>query len=280
MTPFLIEAGAVVAEKAADKGLPLVSPLLNKLRHLLTQGHTRLLIFGVGGSGKSTLTRFLAGSSLEGQQAAHYETTLVQEKTAFHDPNVVCTIIDTPGQERYRTTVLQDLAVHLVRGKINVLINVVSWGHDSIEAVGYTETDIFKSSHARSIKEFVPKWLAAERSKELVLLREFTPRIKDAARDTKLWMITLVTKQDLWWEHRDDVRAHYERGEYRQVIEEIANHRGQHFHHEYLSMSLVLRNLTDDPGHLLVPTTGGYDVALQAGNQANVLRTITSFISG
>ncbi len=88
-------------------------------------------------------------------------------------------------------------------------------------------------------------------------------------------MITLVTKQDLWWNHRHELSDHYRNGEYETLIQSIRNKRGSNkFIHEYLSASLVLENFVSGAKELLVPTTEGYDQRIKSANFVNLLRTI------
>lgn len=91
-------------------------------------------------------------------------------------------------------------------------------------------------------------------------------------------MLTLVTKQDLWWDRRGEVRGYYEQGQYNTHITDIARARGsQNFRHDYVSASLVISNFRTGNGEILAQTIGGYDEIIQAQNQANLLRTITTF---
>ncbi len=106
-----------------------------------------------------------------------------------------------------------------------------------------------------------------------------TPRLLDAPG--KLWMITLVAKQDLWWNERVKVQQHYAGGEYNKLVEQIKHERGtQHFVHEYLSASLVINNLTTSKGELLAPTTGGYDQNIQYAHLQQLLEHVNNFARG
>ena len=50
-----------------------------------------------------------------------------------------------------------------------------------------------------------------------------------------LSMITVVAKQDLWYEHRDEVRAFYENGKYAETIGDLKGIKGaQNFQHEFV----------------------------------------------
>lgn len=93
-------------------------------------------------------------------------------------------------------------------------------------------------------------------------------------------MITLVTKQDLWWNDRLDAQRFYTEGEYDEYIRRIVHDRGaQNFSHEYLSASLVINNLVTAAGESLSPTTGGYDQNIQYAHLQRLLETVNNFAS-
>ena len=95
---------------------------------------------------------------------------------------------------------------------------------------------------------------------------------------TPLKMLTLVTKQDLWWNEREDVTRHYENTEYATQIARIRAAKGdQHFAHEFGYVSLCLSNLKSGDGTLIAPTTAGYDDNLRFTYQQRVFSIIESF---
>ena len=76
----------------------------------------------------------------------------------------------------------------------------------------------------------------------------------------KFWLLTLVTKQDLWWEDRAEAESFYTTGDYAAEIEKIKNHHGGRlFRHELALTSLVISNFETGKGELLKPNTAGYD---------------------
>lgn len=124
--------------------------------------------------------------------------------------------------------------------------------------------------------EFLAEYLTARRKIELDTIRDLTSRLIDA--ENKVWMITLVTKQDLWWKERETVREHYTVGEYNDCIEKVLAQRGrQNFQHEYLSASLVLSNFRAGDEGILVPITEGYDQNLQFVHLDHLANTLEGF---
>ena len=57
-----------------------------------------------------------------------------------------------------------------------------------------------------------------QRAQEIATLQEYAGHFGHAPH--KLSMLTVATKQDLWWEHRDEGRRHYE-GSYAQAIDPL-----------------------------------------------------------
>jgi hypothetical protein len=95
------------------------------------------------------------------------------------------------------------------------------------------------------------------------------------ANQKKTVMITIVNKQDLWWNQRNHVKDHYSNGEYEQIIQGVRNKIGAtRFVHEYCSASLVMDNFLSIENEMLVPTTSGYDQRLKSANFKNFLGTI------
>lgn len=94
------------------------------------------------------------------------------------------------------------------------------------------------------------------------MLRELIPHA--IASRGKLWMMTLVAKEDLWWPERNAVRKHYLDGEYAAEVNAITQQRGaQRFRHETVFASLVIANFLTGAQELLRPNAAGYDQNLQ-----------------
>lgn len=100
-----------------------------------------------------------------------------------------------PGQERFKVTTWPDLYRDLVQGKSAGVINVVSWGYHSFNELSYKETSYYRDGMSRD--EFLDAYITARRQIEIDTINELASRLVDARN--KIWMITLVTKQDLWW---------------------------------------------------------------------------------
>ena len=123
-----------------------------------------------------------------------------------------------------------------------------------------------------TIKQFVAAQVLAARQEELDVVKALAQNLK---LTPKLWMITLVTKQDLWWPERQAVKKYYEEGKYNDTVNEISAQVGAaHFKHEVLSASLARCNRMDSEGKLLCKVASGYDDGVQTANLRQLLDTI------
>ena len=110
-----------------------------------------------------------------------------------------------------------------------------------------TKTNFFK----RSCKD--------RRNEELKVLRDLGPKVTPPPGG-KFWLMSLVTKQDLWWDERSTAEAFYNEGEYAAEVAKIQNHHGGRlFRHELALASLVISNFETGKGEMLKPNSAGYD---------------------
>ena len=89
------------------------------------------------------------------------------------------------------------------------VINVVSFGFHEGKGAKANAVD---GGRARA------DFLKAKRRDEIDAVEEWLPLL--ASRETAGWLITVVTKADLWWSQRDAVLEHYSNGEYAQALQE------------------------------------------------------------
>lgn len=247
-------------------------PLARRIKYWLKRGRLRIAIFGPGGTGKTTLGHFLAGNFEVGQASAAY-TESFEVETFKLKGDLVCNLIVPPGQElrEYHWT---DLYRDLAAGRSGGVINVVSWGYHSIQELSYRDTKYFKAGMTKD--QFFKTYLQDRRAREEEIINNLTPRLIDAKG--RVWMITLVTKQDLWWNQRNAVSKHYTEGAYNECIQRIMNKRGENnFAHEYLSTSLIISNLVTGSGEELARTVSGYGQPTQLANSTKLAETINSF---
>jgi hypothetical protein len=161
-------------------------------------------------------------------------------------------------------------------GKIQLIIHVVSWGYHSFGEISYTNHRLYQPG--MTVEEFVEEYTKERRRRELDVLEHIAPQLS-IADSKKTIMITLVNKQDLWWQNRQLVKDYYMNGDYERVIQKIQNQRGAaNFIHEYRSVSLVMENFVSGANELLVATTGGYDDRIKFANLEYLLGTIETLL--
>ncbi|GBE75279.1 hypothetical protein myaer87_25060 [Microcystis aeruginosa NIES-87] len=230
-------------------------PTFKRIFNLLKNGELKIAIFGAGGTGKSTLGKLLSGEfELSGLLQTYQESISIEQYKL--ESNKIGSVIVAPGQKRREDT-WDDLLRTLVGGKIKLIIHVVSWGYHSFGEFSYTQHRLYQSG--MTLEEFLREYAAVCRNRELDVLRRIEPHLS-IADQRKTIVITLVSKQDLWWNNRLEVNKHYVEGAYEQLIQNIRNKRGaNNFIHEYRSTSLVMENFLSGDNELLIPTTQGYD---------------------
>ncbi|MDB9421754.1 MAG: ATP-binding cassette domain-containing protein [Microcystis viridis Mv_BB_P_19951000_S69] len=247
-------------------------PTFKRIFNLLKNGELKIAIFGAGGTGKSTLGKLLSGEfELSGLLQTYQESISIEQYKL--ESNKIGSVIVAPGQKRREDT-WDDLLRTLVGGKIKLIIHVVSWGYHSFGEFSYTQHRLYQSG--MTLEEFLREYAAVCRNRELDVLRRIEPHFS-IADQRKTIVITLVTKQDLWWNNRLEVNKHYVEGTYEQLIQNIRNKRGaNNFIHEYRSTSLVMENFLSGDNELLIPTTQGYDQRLKVANFRYFLNAIKS----
>jgi hypothetical protein len=218
----------------------------------VTKGHVHIVTFGAGGAGKSSLGTFLAGGNVA-DDPQYRESTKVE--TYRLDSATTCSVFVPPGQPSLRAPTWSDMAREVGSGRSSVVIHVVCWGLEAIEPLRYSDLSTYREG--MTPEELGQAHAAARRVAEIETLRDFASQLALAPR--RLSLVTVVTKQDLWWRERAAVRRHYE-GPYAEAVTALRNHVGeQNFTHTLWSASLVAKNLRDGDGSLLVPTAQGYD---------------------
>lgn len=167
-----------------------------------------VLVLGASGAGKSSFIKHLLG---EGTQISRHNRTV-----SFHDvdgmiENIRFLITDTPGQmdEVYKDERMKAILTAARQDKLGI-INVVSYGlHE--ETVPKDKAVVDASANA--------SYLQSRRDLEISLLSQWT-NVLCGDGGAAAWVMTVVTKADLWWTgHADqEVLKYYQEGPYFQAL--------------------------------------------------------------
>lgn len=247
-----------------------ISQLWNRFAYVVRHRRLAILILGPGGVGKSRLARFLCAPAAKFPPQKYDESFHVERQSL--PGNAVADLVTAPGQKRHAQK-LEDLFDEVKkRGRTFGIINVVAYGYQS------TALDMKEiGKPGESIHATTQRYLDECRAREEEIVVQLVEHLR---RHTKpFWMITLVTKQDLWWPQRKVVEDHYKRGPYAAAIEQLrAAHQAAGFTHEYFSMATQSQNFVDGSGHILEPTAQGYDDIVKYAHQNKFLEILRGFI--
>jgi len=168
---------------------------------------TRVLLFGVSGSGKTQfLNSFLGIPMLEDNR-----TYVPQNKFYIFPNGRKIQFVDLPGHVTLTST-RQKYVDEITNNKIEGIINVVNYGYNDAEV---NEADVFKTGE----NEIKNTYLRDNRKNELAQLNEWLNRIHVESKPK--WLITIVNKADIWYDKKDEVVAYYEKGEYDNAFIEV-----------------------------------------------------------
>ena len=205
-----------------------------------------ILIIGPGGVGKSTLGKLLSGAYSHLDMLGPYDESIGVEKHALaDDPEVE--IVVPPGQLQRRDAEWGPLLAELSAGKIRGVIILAAYGHHNHgfgQGASYKNHRLYKGN----INQFKKDFLEDRRKEEIAVLNRIAPHVR--AGVGKVWVLTLVTKEDLWYPQRTTAEAFYAGvGEYAQASQMLTNGGGpRHVRHEVAMASLVVSNLTTGKG--------------------------------
>lgn len=183
------------------------------------------------------------------------------------DPGVEIVV---PAGQVYRQSI-SEVRADLVAGRYSGVILVAAFGHHNEGGLGFNSHALYQGNKERFLEAFRAAKLAEER-KVIDLLR---PALEDAPG--KLWLLTVVTKQDLWWDRRQDKSSAYLSGGWAETLKGVSTRRGERaFRHETAFVCVVQANLEDPEGEVLFKTAAGYDMSKQAESVNELLDKLSA----
>jgi len=243
--------------KSTIESSSAIKRFARRLAYRVRNGQAVVPVFGAGGVGKTTVSKLLVGADPMNIAAPYQESGSVEPRQLKGD--VPGQILAAPGQKTRIPANWPALFKKLATKESFGLINVVAYGYHSLMLQSYREHDVYKKGMTPA--SFVDAYTKARRDVELELLETLLDGM--SAVNHPIWMVTLITKQDLWWEQRSKVRDHYMTGDYGRKIENLRNGIGdRNFQHEFIPVSLTLSSLSAQDGEVFAATTAGYDLPI------------------
>lgn len=172
------------------------------LNDLFKKDHN-IALFGITGTGKSEFVESLEKSG------ANITETLTIRTTKFYIDKFKVFIHDTPGHdagESLREDVLSDI----IKKDYTGVIFLVSSGFHQRDGIVDVET-------IKNDSEKFASWIESRKSMEIDFLQNIS---KNLRLSNVKWIITLVSKADIWWEDKN-VRTYYESGEFSKTMKTI-----------------------------------------------------------
>jgi len=175
--------------------------LLEKL-----QKNQEFVIFGAGGVGKSTLLRFLAGEFRETTDVpGEYKESWESEKAeVMFGKRAIAYAL--PGQRLRRATLWGNPKVRLETGKIDGIVIVSSFGYHDLGRLPLHEQELYDPE---APEDFLEKYLLANRADEREIRHQLAACCRARKKKQKLWVLEVITKQDLWFDEAIQVRTEY-----------------------------------------------------------------------
>lgn len=251
-------SGAIVGEAVAVFQLVQLAQKqkwFHKLKNTLQKKH-RILVLGCTGVGKTNLIDSL--SEVAPKAIDYMNRTEFPAKHRLKVLDKLFDFIDTPGQILHGDRRLKAIREAISLG-LSGVINVVSYG--------YHEGRIGKKEALKRDGSPRQNFMEKMRKQELEALGEWNTIL--GGPEMCNWLITVVTKADLWWKEHEEVLHHYTNGPYYLHLGDAKN-----LSNTVVEYCSVLHKFYGE-----TPLAGTFDEQDRVRTRGNLLRIILEAVS-
>jgi hypothetical protein len=235
--------------------------LISEMWDVARRGKPTFLIFGIGGTGKSTMGQYLQTFRVDGLPL-EYQTSIVTEnsKIASHRFSQV---IVYPGQKEFFDGEFTRSMGSISELRRPFIIICLAYGYRSIDPMQKAFINAPQGVEARNEEiEFAKSILA---KLPLLRLKKYT-------------LITVINKQDLWWDEKNDVDTYYE-NQYIPLVDKFGNDVGiNNLTHSVFPMCLARSNLLNSEGISIKTGASSFDDRLRSGYLTYFLTQLKNFL--
>ena len=235
-----------------------------------------VVMFGPGGVGKTTFGRFVeSGTVLPVEPPGKYVEDL--KIARFRSPSgAEAEYLVPPGQERRRPRDWDDLLARLGDGEFCGVVIFASYGYHSLaQAGGYKAHTLYDGNR----KEFLSAYLEAKRLEEIAVAKLVGKAVRRSPEP--VWILTCVTKQDLWWRDKAHSNEFYEVGAYADALtSSLEGCDPSLLRRETSYCCLAIQNLRDAHRDIIAEHDPKYDEVKKAESLAALLERLEALLEG
>ena len=219
----------------------------------------RVGILGPEGTGKTVLASVLSSDVLTGSPEPVSESVDIETED-YNTASSIGRLIVGPGQKP-RQSLWPEITDEIRAGTMDGLIYTCAYGYHAYRDLEW-QSDRLRQPNG-DLRTFVADYSADRRQREMQTFREqILPALRDASGNP--WVLLLVTKQDLWWDDKDDVTKYYRSCEIAEAIQDLNTTRARRpLRFEVSAASLKIEALATKKGQVLVRNSGDYDQVKQ-----------------
>lgn len=226
---------------------------------LLRKKH-RVLVLGPSGVGKTQFLMSLTDLDCDAIDRRH--RTGSEQRYRMSIKGTPFVFIDTPGQLIHKDERI-DAIRRAIRENVEGILNVVCFGYH--EGRSPEAQVLAPRGKLTAVRE---DYLEESRRRELECVREWSSLLGRGSRTP--WVITVVTKADVWWDRREEVVSYYigSTGEYMGALSEAGN----------LNRGVIEYCSVFHRFYGVVPMSGTFDQRDRAKQRDHLLREMLSAV--